>query len=149
MEKNKDTLFNDMYDMMSSSSYTITQNIFPKKSIRINKTSSLSGKFCKQLTNLMKVLYKTSPRYIRCIKPNENKRPKDFNSTLSITQLRYSGVFEAVQIRKQGYPFRLLHKQFVYRYRCITRTPEGKWPGMKSSAITYFVFLFYTYFISH
>ena len=41
---------------------------------------------------------------------------------------RYSGVFEAVKIRKQGFPFRLTHREFWLRYKCIMpRThPWGK-----------------------
>ena len=34
-------------------------------------------------------------------------------------QLTYSGVFEAVAIRKKGYPFRLKHEEFVERYEKI------------------------------
>ncbi len=36
-----------------------------------------------------------------------------------LDQLTYSGVFEAIRIRKSGYPFRLEHKAFVDRYRCV------------------------------
>ena len=32
---------------------------------------------------------------------------------------RDSGVFEAVKIRKSGFPFRLKHAPFVERYGCI------------------------------
>lgn len=32
---------------------------------------------------------------------------------------RYAGVFEAVKIRKQGYPFRLTHMEFFRRYKCV------------------------------
>ena len=31
-------------------------------------------------------------------------------------QLTYAGVFEAVAIRKTGYPFRLTHTRFANRY---------------------------------
>ena len=35
-------------------------------------------------------------------------------------QLTYSGVFEAVAIRKKGFPFRLKHQDFVDRYeKCL------------------------------
>ena len=34
-------------------------------------------------------------------------------------QLRYSGVFEAVRIRKQGFPFRYTFARFVDRYKCL------------------------------
>jgi myosin heavy subunit len=35
-------------------------------------------------------------------------------------QLLYSGVFEAVSIRKQGFPFRLKHDVFAKRYGTCT-----------------------------
>lgn len=41
-----------------------------------------------------------------------------------LEQLTYSGVFEAVSIRKQGFPFRLKHKEFVDRYNCIIGDPS-------------------------
>jgi myosin heavy subunit len=36
-----------------------------------------------------------------------------------VDQLRYSGVFEAVEIRRTGYPFRFTFRQFACRYQCI------------------------------
>ena len=35
---------------------------------------------------------------------------------MSLQQLRYAGVFEAVRIRQTGYPFRYSHKDFLKRY---------------------------------
>ena len=43
---------------------------------------------------------------------------------MCLEQLRYAGVFEAVAIRKQGFPFRYLHNDFYMRFRCIH---EPKW----------------------
>lgn len=43
------------------------------------------------------------------------------DSGLALEQLRYSGVFEAVQIRQSGYPFRLTHKKFILRCRLVQR----------------------------
>lgn len=42
-----------------------------------------------------------------------------FEAPLVMRQLRYSGVFEAVAIRKQGYPFRQKFAAFAFRYRSI------------------------------
>ena len=61
-------------------------------------------------------LYKTEPHYIRCIKPNDDKAELTFVPRNCFEQLTYSGVFEAVAIRKQGFPFRLPHKEFAERY---------------------------------
>jgi len=41
----------------------------------------------------------------------------EFVGKLVLEQLRYSGVFEAVQIRKSGFPFRLTHVDFFKRYK--------------------------------
>lgn len=40
-------------------------------------------------------------------------------------QLTYAGVFEAVQIRKSGFPFRLPHRRFANRYRCLAYKESG------------------------
>jgi myosin heavy subunit len=85
-----------------------------------------------------------TPHYIRCIKPNDEKKGSLFKTRMCIEQLTYAGVFEAVQIRKSGYPFRcvhvyilssatasppalhsLLHRRFVARYRPLTRKEHG------------------------
>ena len=69
----------------------------------------------------MKIVNGTAPHYIRCVKPNDAKRPNTFDTKMSLEQLTYAGVFEAVKIRKSGFPFRLLHRAFVARYRCLAK----------------------------
>lgn len=59
------------------------------------------------------------PHPHRCIKPNNAKVANNFDAKMCIEQLTYAGVFEAVKIRKSGYPFRLTHSRFASRYRCI------------------------------
>jgi len=48
----------------------------------------------------MKTLNKTYPHYIRCVKPNSAKKPDLFEGPLTLQQLRYAGVFEAVMVRQ-------------------------------------------------
>jgi len=73
--------------------------------------------FRRQVDDLMGALEKTRTSFIRCIKPNGEKRPGLFCGNLSYEQLQCSGVFEAVTIRRQGYPARLSHASFFRRYR--------------------------------
>ena len=101
-EKNKDSLFRDLYDLMSSASHPNFAEIFPEKDKNPRRVETLAGGFRKQLNNLMQVCETTQPHYIRCIKPNEHKAPGDFNTRMCLEQLTYAGVFEAVQIRKTG-----------------------------------------------
>ena len=41
---------------------------------------------------------------------------------MCLDQLKFSGVFEAVKIRKQGFPFRFPHRTFAFRYHCCLPT---------------------------
>jgi hypothetical protein len=120
-DKNKDALFRDCYDMMAESSFGVARATFPPKDKNPRKITSISGQFRTQLNNLMGVVNGTEPHYIRCVKPNDAKKPNMFDTKMSLEQLTYAGVFEAVKIRKSGYPFRLLHKSFVARYRCLAK----------------------------
>lgn len=59
------------------------------------------------------------PQYIRCVKPNPHKAQLAFEGQMVYEQLQYAGVFEAITIRKQGFPFRLTHQDFFQRYKCL------------------------------
>ena len=120
-DKNKDALFRDLYDMMTSSGNKVACALFPPKDKNPRRIVSISGQFRSQLVELMKIVNETEPHYIRCVKPNDAKKPNQFNTMMSLEQMTYAGVFEAVKIRKSGYPFRLSHRAFVARYRCLTK----------------------------
>jgi hypothetical protein len=124
--KNKDTLFPDMTELMKTSNNTKTVSLFEEKNknkssgFRGKKRTSLGGQFRKQLNGLMKLLYDCEPWYIRCVKSNHLKKANVFENQMCLDQLRYSGVFEAVKIRKTGYPFRFTHRAFASRFRPIS-----------------------------
>ena len=124
-DKNRDNLFRDLYDIMSDADHIHFKKLFPPKDRNPRKIETVGGRFRKQLNDLMTLCQTTQPRYIRCIKPNAIKKPNQFNSTLCLEQLTYAGIFEAVQIRKTGYPFRLNYMNFVCRYRCLLRRKDG------------------------
>ena len=89
------------------------------------KVSTVGEKFRGQLTKLMASVEQTKPYFIRCIKPNHVKAPQQLQMKMAIEQLTYAGVFEAVKIRKCGYPFRLPHDLFASTYRWIARKADG------------------------
>lgn len=94
---------------------------------RAERKASLGKQFQHQLSDLMGQLHRTEPHYVRCIKPNEHKSKLSFSPRMCYEQLTYSGVFEAVAIRKQGFPFRLTHEGFAERYGKVLREPAS--PG--------------------
>lgn len=58
------------------------------------------------------------PHFIRCIKPNDSRRPGQVDRTKMAQQLRYTGVLETVRIRKQGFSHRLTFGDFLRRFIC-------------------------------
>ena len=66
------------------------------------KKKSVSGMFTTQLKSLMETIGLTTPSYVRCIKPNSIKKPNVLEAKLTLEQLRYAGVFQAVTIRQTG-----------------------------------------------
>lgn len=139
LEKNRDQLNEDAVGVLQQSQFQFLQSLFTDPTSSTSSSSglgarkaTLGSKFAKQLDDLMTALNQTEPHYVRCVKPNPNKSALEFHPMLVLEQLRYSGVFEAVKIRKSGYPFRYSHKEFVKRYKCVythgqtTRTPAGR-----------------------
>ena len=126
LEKNRDTLTDDLLEMLYSSNSWFLNALFDKNDSvsGMQKKSSLSKQFQQQLNSLMRTLNQTEPHYIRCIKPNDDKRAKHFVPRNCYEQLTYSGVFEAVSIRKQGFPFRLKHDEFSRRYSVIFKVDQ-------------------------
>uniref|UniRef100_A0A7S3YTA7 Uncharacterized protein n=1 Tax=Lotharella globosa TaxID=91324 RepID=A0A7S3YTA7_9EUKA len=123
--KSKDRMTDDLYTLITGTKFAFLKNLFSDSVAASNKT--LGSKFKNQLNNLMRTLHSTEPHYIRCIKPNPRKAPLQFVGQMVLLQLQYSGVFEAVEIRKKGFPFRLTHEEFYKHYRCIK--PKARYPA--------------------
>lgn len=59
------------------------------------------------------------PHFVRCIKPNDDRQALRFCQERVMVQLRYTGILETVNIRRQGYSHRIPFEEFVNRYeRC-------------------------------
>jgi myosin heavy subunit len=131
MRKNIDQLNQDIMEALEKSKNRLIKKIFEKKSETVKKNSlsssninlnskiqsdSISKQFKTQLDELMKMLSQSNPRYIKCIKPNSQKKPIEIESLDVMDQLLSAGVLEAIKIRKQGYPIRRTNEEFSKRY---------------------------------
>jgi hypothetical protein len=116
---------------IASSQNALLASLFPPPAAVGKRKISLGGQFRVQLNDLMSKLNATEPHYVRCIKPNANKRAGEFNSVQSLEQLRYAGVFEAIRIRQSGFPFRYTHTEFIRRYMCLSLRDQG-WLKLES-----------------
>uniref|UniRef100_A0A8C5AVI2 Myosin VIIAa n=1 Tax=Gadus morhua TaxID=8049 RepID=A0A8C5AVI2_GADMO len=132
LEKNRDTLYGDIIQLVHSSKNKFIKQIFQADvamvtfslSLYISRSPTLSSQFKRSLELLMRTLGVCQPFFVRCIKPNEYKKPMLFDRELCVRQLRYSGMMETIRIRRAGYPIRYTFVEFVDRYRVLM-------PGVK------------------
>ncbi|XP_052525295.1 unconventional myosin-VIIa isoform X1 [Tympanuchus pallidicinctus] len=147
LEKNRDTLHGDIIQLVHSSKNKFIKQIFqadvamflcgyasstfgqsptptPKGAETRKRSPTLSSQFKRSLELLMRTLSVCQPFFVRCIKPNEYKKPMLFDRELCVRQLRYSGMMETIRIRRAGYPIRYTFVEFVDRYRVLM-------PGVK------------------
>ncbi|KAK9268785.1 hypothetical protein L1049_000548 [Liquidambar formosana] len=130
LEKNRDPLHSDSIQLLSSCSFQLPQ-LFASNVLNPSQTpanpwwqlgvldtqkQSVGTKFKGQLFMLMQQLEKTTPHFIRCIKPNSKQLPGMFEKDLVLQQLRCCGVLEVVRISRYGFPTRMTHQEFAKRY---------------------------------
>ncbi|XP_069411569.1 unconventional myosin-VIIa isoform X3 [Ovis canadensis] len=128
LEKNRDTLHGDIIQLVHSSRNKFIKQIFQADvamgAETRKRSPTLSSQFKRSLELLMRTLGACQPFFVRCIKPNEFKKPMLFDRHLCVRQLRYSGMMETIRIRRAGYPIRYSFVEFVERYRVLL-------PGVK------------------
>ncbi|KAG5178428.1 P-loop containing nucleoside triphosphate hydrolase protein [Tribonema minus] len=107
LEKNKDSIGDDVVNLMMASSRPLVKEIFTrvatgpppsghhkvKSSSSSSSSNTLASKFKTSLSVLMETIKETNVQYVRCIKPNSNKSPV-------VEQLRCAGVIEAIRISR-------------------------------------------------
>jgi len=81
-----------------------------------SKIPTVGAQFNVSLTGLVTLLSSCNPYFVRCIKPNANKKPREFDRDLVLSQLRYVGLLETVRVRRAGFSVRIPYKEFIGRY---------------------------------
>ncbi|TYZ59123.1 hypothetical protein PybrP1_000048 [[Pythium] brassicae (nom. inval.)] len=148
LEKNDDSLHNDLISLMDSSKCAFLRTLFPlaapsaaaatangggsargnalrkpiqKAGGRMTGTMTVGRKFRDQMADLMLELNTTAPSFVRCVKPNNLRFPTGWNASLILNQLIYLGVMETVRIRRSGFPVRRSFEEFHAKYQILTR----------------------------
>jgi len=81
----------------------------------------------KQASDLVSTLMKCQPHYIRTIKPNESKKPNDWESKKILHQIQYLGLVENVRVRRAGFAYRRPFQKFLQRYNILTPETFRDW----------------------
>jgi len=116
LEKNRGALHTDLIGMLMMSEDKTLKEMFTEWR---QKSPSVSFVYRQSLRSLSERMAKTKQHYIRCLKPNFEKKADLFNGEVITRQLKYTGCSAVVEIQRSGYPMSFAHADFVRQYRCI------------------------------
>uniref|UniRef100_A0A8C3NHK0 Uncharacterized protein n=1 Tax=Geospiza parvula TaxID=87175 RepID=A0A8C3NHK0_GEOPR len=145
LEKNRDTVYEEQINILKASQYQMVADLFQeekdavpatavaKRAPQINVRSAkpafkaankehrktVGHQFRNSLQLLMETLNATTPHYVRCIKPNDEKLPFKFDPKRAVQQLRACGVLQTIRISAAGFPSRWSYPDFFNRYRVL------------------------------
>ncbi|XP_051271779.1 myosin IEb isoform X2 [Dicentrarchus labrax] len=136
-ERNRDVLSNDIIELMQSSEFPFIRALFPDnlEAEKRGRPSTASSKIKKQANSLVQTLMKCTPHYIRCIKPNETKRPRDWEENRVRHQVEYLGLRENIRVRRAGYAYRRVFNKFLQRYAILTKDTWPQWRGEQRQGV--------------
>ncbi|KAG7468282.1 hypothetical protein MATL_G00141370 [Megalops atlanticus] len=111
----------DVKSLMHLSSMTLQDGV--TKSLlhlhRKKRPPSISAQFQASLNKLMEMLSQSEPYFVKCIRSNTEMVPLQFNDSVVLRQLRYTGMLEMVRIRQSGYSIRYTFKQFIQHFHVL------------------------------
>eukprot|EP01104_Vermistella_antarctica_P010695 TRINITY_DN286_c1_g1_i1.p1 TRINITY_DN286_c1_g1~~TRINITY_DN286_c1_g1_i1.p1 ORF type:complete len:1217 (-),score=447.82 TRINITY_DN286_c1_g1_i1:89-3739(-) len=118
LEKNNDTLHNDLIMLMRTSGSKFVEELFVDSGVvGRSRHATITNRFYDGLTSLMTRLKSTCSNFIRCINPNPEQVPGKINSPLVMQQLRCSGMLEALRIMAAGFPTRCYFTDLYNKYK--------------------------------
>uniref|UniRef100_A0A8B9CU24 Myosin VB n=1 Tax=Anser brachyrhynchus TaxID=132585 RepID=A0A8B9CU24_9AVES len=147
LEKNRDTVYEEQINILKASKVSAAPDLFQDEKDAASATSLGKGtskinvrsarpvikaankehkktvghQFRNSLHLLMETLNATTPHYVRCIKPNDEKLPFKFDAKRAVQQLRACGVLETIRISAAGFPSRWTYHDFFNRYRVLMK----------------------------
>ncbi|XP_030388121.1 unconventional myosin-Va isoform X2 [Scaptodrosophila lebanonensis] len=105
------------------------RRVMPSKQHR----KTVGSQFQESLASLISTLHATTPHYVRCIKPNDDKIAFKWETAKIIQQLRACGVLETVRISAAGFPSRWVYPDFYVRYQLLAHRSQIDKTDMKQS----------------
>eukprot|EP00965_Chrysotila_dentata_P233366 6199534-Pleurochrysis_carterae.AAC.2 len=92
---------------------------------------SVSEQFRGQLDSLVRSVSAGRTWYVRCVKPNSEKRAWSFDEAECLGQMRSAGMIDAVRIRKRSFEKRISHDTFARRFGFLA--PVGQRAGASAA----------------
>ncbi|XP_021923468.1 unconventional myosin-Va [Zootermopsis nevadensis] len=156
LEKNRDTVLEDQINVVKNGQNKLVRKLFhdelegrklkvPAAKVKVTVAKptvpvsskqhkkTVGSQFRDSLNMLMTTLNATTPHYVRCIKPNDNKVPFEYNPVRAVQQLRACGVLETIRISAAGFPSRWTYADFFHRYRVLCKYKDIQRNNMRAT----------------
>lgn len=133
LDKNKDLLFMMLKQTMQLSKLSLVQELFPVELDNRKRPETAGSQFRTALNNLIQRLKECNPHYVRCIKPNDEKRPAKLDEARVRHQIRYLGLVENIRVRRAGFANRQPYERFLARYHMVCKITWPTWKGDEKS----------------
>ncbi|XP_049577986.1 unconventional myosin-Va isoform X1 [Syngnathus scovelli] len=142
LEKNKDTVNEEQICVLQKSKFEFLLKLFvgnDKATSSTNRPASSTKRsgqlqrgnkktvglqFRQSLHLLMDTLNATTPHYVRCIKPNDQKVPFSLDPLRAVQQLRACGILETIRISAAGFPSKWTYQEFFCRYWVLMKQKD-------------------------
>ncbi|KAM4663491.1 unconventional myosin-XVB-like [Discoglossus pictus] len=144
LNKNRNELPPAARDVLSQSKLKLLSDLFKQtsdvtqqravKSRGKTSVSTLISHFQLSVQELTKRLERGRTLFVRCISPNHKNLPGIFDIEFVSSQLRNSGILEAVHLMKDGYPVRIRLREFVFLKEQGRQMLRSRWEEMQSLA---------------
>merc|ERR1740129_1456337 len=146
LEKNKDPLNDTIVELIKNGGNQLAIDCFkdhPGQPLEAPKDQerkkgkggkTVSSYFKGQLDDLMGVLYKTHPHFIRCVVPNTHKQPGGVEPGLVMHQYQCNGVLAGIAICRMGFPNKMPYPEFKVRYNILAAKLVAKAKNDKAAA---------------
>merc|ERR1712142_254556 len=134
LEKNKDPVNDTVVELFKSTSSckllvhlwrdhpgqpTTVEKEEGRKKKEAGGGKTVSSVYLVSLGELMTTLYNCEPHFVRCLVPNNHKKPGDVEPPLIMHQLTCNGVLEGIRICMRGFPNRMMYPDYKMRYACL------------------------------
>eukprot|EP00054_Salpingoeca_dolichothecata_P021846 m.141155 g.141155 ORF g.141155 m.141155 type:complete len:1134 (+) comp24137_c0_seq2:61-3462(+) len=121
---NKDTLSSNIVKAVKASSVKFVRSLFPDS----KKSTTVGFKMKQQCASLVDALMNCEAHYVRCLKPNDDKKPGAIDRTRLSHQIKYLGLLENTRVRRAGYAYKQEFHHFNSRYQLLvpSRARRGK-----------------------
>ena len=121
VEKNKDSIGQDLIDLITVSKDAFLVALFGDDTgSDTSKTNTAGNKIRSSANALVGALSKCTPHYVRCLKPNDEKRADYFEPNRVMHQIKYLGLLDNVKVRRAGFAYRTVFQKFLDRYFLVS-----------------------------